>query len=308
MSGNSATRGSIRPIEGGRRSVLLFRVRDIALVSSIVAATVLSVRPLQADPPARPKHAARLVLQPFDGDPIVLKVYGQRVKEDGRLRFVGSIDRRDGEVLAHWNLVCDPNPHGGASIEGVYEIVGPFDGSISLELQLDPIVEGLVALKTNAMMRAQTEEAGVVIALPAGEAAWSVLVDGRPAVRHGQGPFSLERRSPGVTNPRTWQSGEEEYDEPTVLKEARDTLAIRARCILEEGRSVMFNGRVELVGDPVNFRFREELDSETADSRIPRRPGSISIVVPGAGNGVRRGSGSPNKQPAVIRPTKREGD
>ena len=283
-------------------------VRDIAWTVLIAAAMMTWLRPVHAEPPLRPGQTARVVIEQAAGEPIVLELPGQRIKEDGRLRFVGSIDRGGEESMVQWNFVCDPNPNGGASIEGVFEIVGAFDGSIRLELPLDPIVDGLVALKTNATMRAQTNEAGVAISIPAGESAWSVLVDRLPVIRHGQGRFSIERRSAGVTSPRTWSSGEEEFDDPIVVKQARDTLAIRACCTLAEGRSVMFTGKVQLIGDPENFRFREELALEESDSWIPRRSGGISIIVPGAGNGGRRGPRTTNKPPAVVRPSIRGED
>ena len=252
----------------------------------------------------RPDQMARVVLDQRDQDSLVLRVQGERIKSDGRLRFVGSIDRPEGGLLVHWNLVCDPNPNGEASIDGIFEIVGPFDGSIRLDLPLNPVVDGPVALKTNASMRARSEDGGVAISVPAGESAWSVVVDGRYAIRQGTGPFSIERRSAGVTKARSWSVGENELNEPVIMKEAHDSISLRTACALEPGCSVIFTGKVRMVGDPSNFRYRDEVEDTSEDSFIPRRPGSISIIVPGTGSRGRSGTSRPNKQPAVVRPSK----
>jgi hypothetical protein len=281
------------------------RVRNI-WVSALAATIMLPGLSAHADDTAtvRPDQMARVVLDQRDRDPLVLTVQGERIKADGRLRFVGSVDRPEGGLLVHWNLVCDPNPNGEASIEGIYEIVGPFDGSIRLDLPLNPLVDGPVALKTHAAMRAKSDTAGVAISVPSDDCAWSVVVDGRFAVRHGAGPFSIERQSAGVTKARHWSIGEDQRSEPEILKQAHDSIGLRSSCVLEPGCSVIFTGQVRMVGDPSNFRYRDEVESGLEDSFIPRRPGSISIVVPGTGSRGRSGTNRPNKQPAVVRPSK----
>jgi hypothetical protein len=288
-------------------------VRDIGLLvllatcmlpaTSVRADETVAIRPDETAA-TRPDQMARLVLDQRDRDPLVLTVQGERIKSDGRLRFVGSVDRPEGGLLVHWNLVCDPNPNGEASIEGTYEIVGPFDGSIRLDLPLNPVIDGPVALKTSAVMRAKSDAAGVAISIPSNDCAWSVVVDGRFAVRHGSGPFSIERRSAGVTKARHWSVGEDDRSEPEILPQAHDSIGIRSSCVLEPGCSVVFDGKVRMVGDPSNFQYRDEVERGLEDSFIPRRSGSISIIVPGTGSGGRSRTNRPNKQPAVVRPSK----
>jgi hypothetical protein len=273
--------------------------RSIRLLVTFATASMVGFSSAGDGPPPRPEHMARVVLDQDGMEQLVLTVHGQRIK-DGRLRFVGSVDRPEGGLLVHWDLLCDPNPHGSASIDGVYDVVGPFNGSIRLDLPLDPIVKGQVALQATSSMRARSDEDGVAFAVGSGESAWSVVVDGRTVLRHGRGPFSIERRTAGVTGTRTWSTGEAEHEAPVVVEQARDTLSIRSSCILEPGCSVSYNGRVRLFGDPASFVFREDVASEEDDSVIPRRSGEITIVVPGAGRGsVRR-----NKPPAVVRPSR----
>lgn len=254
-------------------------------------------------PPARPEHKARVVIERQDRDPLVLTVHGERVREDGRLRFVGSVDRPDGGLLVRWDMLCDPNPNGSASIEGTYQLVGPFDGSIRFQLPLNPIVDGPVAFKSEATMRANADRRGVAVSVPRDEYAWSAVLDGRAIIRHGRGPLSIERGSAGVTKAREWSSGVVPGDEPLIVSEAQDRLSIRAACTLSEGASAIFQGRILMVGDPANFRFREPEATEEEASPIPRRDGSISISVPGTGSRGRR-EVRPNKPPAVVRPGK----
>ena len=130
------------------------------------------------------------------------------------------------------------------------------------------------------------------------------MVDGRYAVRHGAGPFSIERRSAGVTKARNWSLGEDERSEPVILKQAHDSIGLRSACTLEPGCSVILTGKVRMVGDPSNYRYRDEVEASSEESFIPRRSGSISIIVPGTGTRGRSGTNRPNKQPAVVRPSK----
>ena len=67
---------------------------------------------------------------------------------------------------------------------------------------------------------------------------------------------------------------------------------------------MIFTGKVRMVGDRSNFRYRDEVEPDPQDSVIPRRSGVISIVVPGTGARGRTGTARPNKQPAVVRPSR----
>jgi hypothetical protein len=283
--------------------------RDIGWTMAIALAIVAVVASASSDHMKRSSGSgdARILVEQADFETIDLKVNGERIKEDGRLRFTGSIARTAEMDLVRWDFACDPNPYGGASIEGAFEVEGPFDGILTIDLPLDPIVEGRVALKSSVTLRAATESPGVLLALGSREAAMNILVDHRSAVRLGQGPLSIERRSAGASSVRRWSSGEDEGEEPTFVEFARDTLSIRVRCVLEEGRSAIYFGRVHLVGDPTDFQFRKDTEQDGKGSVIPRRGGSISISVPGAGQGGTRGRGTGrvNKPPAVIRPSKR---
>lgn len=278
----------------------------LGLMLSLSLSTSTSWASTADDPVSGDHRTARLVIAQPGQETVVLGVRGERMREDGRLRFAGSFDRPDGGSLVRWNLLCDPNPNGEASIEGVYELVGPFEGSVRLELPLNPVVDGPIALKTHAVMRAQRDGRGTAIAIPSGEHAWGVTVDGRLAVKDGAGPLRVERRSAGVTEPRTWSNGELPHEDPVIFARARDHLGLRVACILEAGASAVFTGRVRMVGDSTDFRYRDDLESEQPDSVIPRRSGSISIVVPGTGGRGRQGR--PNKQPAVVRPSRPKRD
>ena len=252
---------------------------------------------------------ARLIVEQVGKPRIIRQLDGRRVPVDGRLRFIGSIEDESGGELARWDFVCDPNPHGGASVEGAFEVEGPFDGVIVLDIPLEPVVKGEVAVKSSLTLRAATEEPGIVLELASREAAMSILVDGKSVIRHGQGPMSMERDAPGATPVRRWSVGEEEAAEPRFVPAINDRLSIKVRSRLAEGRSAIYFGRVHLVGDPADFQLRKDSNG-TGGSIIPRRDGAISISVPGAGKGGSRGK--KNKSPAVIRPSKptrdKEGD
>lgn len=283
--------------------------RDImwTMVAVLASAVVTASASDGHEPRVGERGSARIVVEQADFDRVDLKVNGERIKEDGRLRYTGSIARTAEMDLVRWDFACDPNPYGGASIEGAFEVEGPFDGTLTIDIPLDPIVDGRVALKSSITLRAATEVAGVLLALGSRDAAMSVLIDHQPKVRLGLGPMSIERRSAGASPVQRFSSGEDEGEEPVFVEFARDTLSIRVRCLLEEGRSAIYFGRVHLVGDPEDFRFREDSEADGEESIIPRRSGTISIIVPGAGQGRSRGrsSGRANKPPAVVRPSKR---
>ena len=253
--------------------------------------------------PEHSEHKARVIVERRDLDPLALTVHGRRVAEDGRLRFVGSIDRPDGGAMLHWDLLCDPNPNGGASIEGTFQMVGPFDGSFRLEVPLNPVVAGSVALKAEATLRASADRGGIAIEISRDECAWGVVVDGRAVIRNGCGPLSIERESAGVTKARTWSRGMAPGEDPIIIDRARDRLGMRVACTLAEGASAILEGRIRMIGDPDDFMYRETASEEGSFSPIPRREGGISISVPGSRTRGGRG-GRPNKPKAVVRPSR----
>ncbi|MCH2144413.1 MAG: hypothetical protein MK082_04615 [Phycisphaerales bacterium] len=276
--------------------------RTIRLLVAFLGTSMVGFCPVEDEPPVRSEHRARVVIDQVESVPLILTVHGQRNK-DGRIRFIGSVDREDGALLVHWDLLCDPNPHGSASIDGLFEIVGPFEGSVRLDLPIDPLVEGPVALRTSSSLRARSDAGGVTFAVGPGECAWAALIDGRASVRHGRGPFAIERPTAGVTGTRSWSTGEAP-DEPIVVKAVRDTMSVRTACMLEAGSSAILTGRVQLFGDPANFVFREDVAPELVESTIPRRSNGITIVVPGAGARGQGGSGQINKPSGVVRPSR----
>ena len=284
-------------------------VWDIALATFAVLLSA-AIAPASTDAlqqVIRASGSAQIVVAQDDLDPIRMKVNGERIKKDGRLRYVGSIARSEGVDMVRREFACDSNPYNGASIEGIFEVEGPFTGVLAIDVPLDPIIEGRIAVKSSAVVRVASDTPGVLLSLDSGEAVCSILIDQRESVRLGRGPFSIERRTPGVSSPRSWSVGEEEGEEPAFFDFVRDTLSVRVRCKIEEGRRAVYSARVQLVGDPDDFKFRDELEEKVAeDSIIPRRRGSISISVPGAGKGRSRGRsvGRTNKPPAVVRPSK----
>lgn len=255
-------------------------------------------------------ESARIVIRQDELEPIEMKVNGDRMKQDGRLRFVGSVGRGEESERVRWDFAVDPNPYGGASIEGSFEVEGPFLGTLTFHVPFDPVIDGRVALKSATTLRVASDEPGVLLQLRPNETLSAILVDHQPVIRHGRGPLSIERHDAGVSAPRTWSVGEAEGEEPIFVDGLRKTLSVRVRCVLEEGRRAVYFSRVQLVGDPDDFRFRSETGPLAEESLIPRRNGSISITVPGAASsGVRgRGAGRVNKPPAVIRPSKTERD
>ena len=253
----------------------------------------------------RQTPSARIHVQNHDAPPVSLQVNGERIKGDGRLRYVGSLD--SGEAIAkgvRWTFVCDPNPTGGASMEGRFDVEGPFDGWVMIEMPINPIIDGSAALQLGGSLRARTDHSGVVLTIDPEDHALRFLVDGRSVDEYGRGPFTMHRERAGATTPKSWSTGEkDDRRDPIIVERCHDRLAIRASCRIDAGVEAMFTARIRLVGAPGDFKYREA--EVVADSGIiPRSEDEISISVTGVGKGrsARSRNGTrPNKPSAVVR-------
>ena len=253
----------------------------------------------------RETASARIHVQHRDSTALSLEVNGERIKGDGRLRYVGSIG---GSIeKAHqirWTYLCDPNPNGGASIEGRFDVDGPFDGWVMIEMPLNPIVNGPAALQLAGSLRGRTDHPGVVLSVARDDHALSFLVDDQVVDHFGRGPFTMQRHEAGATAPRGWSTGEKaDRKQPILVEQCRDRLAVRVSCQIDEGVEAVFTARIRLVGGADDFAYRT-LDEDEAGGVIPRADDEISIAVSGAGRG--RGTRSrkgvrPNKPAAVVR-------
>ena len=254
----------------------------------------------------RQTPSARIHVQHRDAPALSLEVNGERIKGDGRLRYVGSIG--ESSKTAHeirWTYVCDPNPNGGASMEGRFDVDGPFDGWVMIEMPLNPVVNGPAALQLAGSLRGKTDHSGVVLSVARNDHALSFLVDEQVIDQYGRGPFTMQRAEAGATAPRTWSTGEKsDRRQPILVERCRDRLAVRISCQIEEGVEAVFTARIRLVGGVDDFAYRD-LEEGDVDGVIPRAEDEISIAVTGVGRG--RGSRSrkgvrPNKPAAVVRP------
>jgi hypothetical protein len=253
----------------------------------------------------RQTPSARIHVQNQDTPPVSVEVNGERIKGDGRLRYVGSLGNRDTDPSGvRWTFVCDPNPTGGASMEGRFDVVGPFDGWVMIEMPLNPVIEGAAALQLGGSLRASTDHPGVVLTIGRDDHALRFLVDDRTVDEYGRGPFTMQRELAGATTPKSWSTGEkDDRRDPIIVARCRDRLAIRASCRIDAGVEAMFTARIRLVGAPGDFRYRETV-LETDAGMIPRSEDEISISVTGVGKGrsarSRKGA-RPNKPSAVVR-------
>ena len=253
----------------------------------------------------RQTPSARIHVQNQEASPVSVEVNGERIKGDGRLRYVGSLgDGTTDSSGVRWTFVCDPNPTGGASMEGRFDVAGPFDGWVMIEMPLNPIIDGATALQLGGSLRARTDHPGVVLTIAPDDHALRFLVDDRMVDEYGRGPFTMQRELAGATTPRSWSTGEkDDRRDPIIVDRCRDRLAIRASCRIEAGVEAMFTARIRLVGAAGDFRYRETA-AETDPGMIPRSEDEISISVTGVGKGRSarsRNGARPNKPSAVVR-------
>ena len=263
---------------------------------------------------ARQTETARIHIQNGASPVLALEVNGERIKGDGRLRYVGSIGGSDESMHEiRWTCVCDPNPNGGASIEGRFDVDGPFDGWVMIEMPLNPVVDGPVALQLAGSLRGRSSEPGVVLTIARDDHALAYYVDDEVVDRYGRGPFTMQRQQAGATAPRAWSTGEKgDHTQPILVDRCRDRIAVRVSCRIDAGVEAVFTARMRLVGKQEDFAYRElEEDGVPSGGLIPRAGEEISIAVSGAsrGRGGRSRSGArPNKPAAVVRPVPASSD
>lgn len=233
--------------------------------------------------------------------PLSFRTNGERIRGDGRIRHVGSLG--PGPTTGRgirWTALSDPNPSGGATLEVRLEVQGPFEGTVRLEMPVDPYVRGPVALQCDGSLRGRTDRAGVVVSVPRGEQALTLLVDGRVRGRFGAGPLLVARAAPGAAPPRSWSIGSPaDPREPLLVPECLHHLAWRACGRVEPGATGVFTGRLRMLGDPSDFVHRART-VERHPGLVPRSEERVSITVTGRGNRA-RGGARPNKPAAVVR-------
>ncbi|MEE2681890.1 MAG: hypothetical protein VX641_05910 [Planctomycetota bacterium] len=277
---------------------------------------VLSVMPLNGQDvePGRQTSAARIHIQQGTDPVLALEGTGERIKGDGRLRCVGSIGDSGADAHAiRWTFLCDPNPHGGASIEGRFDVEGPFDGWVMIEMPVNPVVDGPVALQLAGSLRGRTCRPGVVFSVARQDHALIYHVDDAVIGHYGRGPFTMQRAQAGATAPRLWSTGEKgDRVPPVLLAGCHDRLAVRLSGRIPAGAEAVFTARMRLVGKPEDFIVREtEPGRSRADGVIPRVDDAVSISVSGASrgrSGRSLGGARPNKPAAVVRPVPAAGE
>ena len=281
---------------------------SFAVHGLLVIATVLlgggAVPPPPAPDPVPGPRDLLIEVAARDADVRAFRSNGERIRGDGRVRHVGAL--RAGETTGRgirWTALCDPNPSGGATLEVRLEIEGPFEGTVRLEMPVDPRVEGPVVLQCDGSLRGRTDRAGVVVSVPRGEQALTLLVDGRVRGRFGPGPLVLARAAPGATPPRSWSIGSPgDLREPLVVPACLHHLAWRACGRVEPGATGVYTGRLRMLGDSSDF-VRRARTAEPLPGLVPRSEERVSITVTGRGNRA-RGGVRPNKPAAVVRSTR----
>ncbi len=271
----------------------------VALVAGVLGGGSVADPPA-SDPLSGPPHLLIEVLA-RDAAPQSFRTNGERIRGDGRLRHVGALEAGDATGRGiRWTVLCDPNPSGGATFEVRLELEGPFEGAVRLEMPVDPYVRGPVVLQCDGSLRGRTDRAGVVVSVPRGEQALTLLVDGRVRARFGPGPLVVARAAPGAAPPRSWSIGSpEDPSEPLVVPECLHHLAWRACARVESGATGVFTGRLRMLGDPSDFVHRVRT-AEAVPGLVPRSEERVSITVAGRGNRS-RGGARPNKPAAVVR-------
>ena len=282
----------------GIRSIMMFAgLWFVVATSSASNPTIPLDRPASA--PSR--ISTTMIFQVDDGKPRRLPVEGV-VAKDG-IRFQGTRRVQDLDLVLAWDWTADLDPRGGgARVAGVLALLNDTGEErrfeVRVDFPLDPLIADASRIGGTVRATLVMNEGGGRIDLPAGEALFSALIDGKTVRRLHPGPFSMGGAQAGTTvADASFGAPYPSFETPAI----RDAVGMVNRFSLSGGDQVQFRCELNIAGDPANFirrRSTEPVRIEDVDDRIvidvdgrTRRKtsrGSVSRNEPATGKGGRR--------------------
>lgn len=220
-----------------------------------------------------------LIFRVDDGELRRLPVEGVATREG--IRFRGTRRVEDLDVVLAWDWIADLDPRGGgARVLGTFGLLNDSERErrfeVRVDFPLDPLIADASRLGGTVRATLVMDEDGGRVDLPAGEALFSVLLDGRDVRRLHAGPFAMGGAVAGTA------VADASFGAPYPSHEASgidDALGIRNRFQLSAGDQLQFRCDLAVAGDPSNFIRRRPCDPV----RIEERDDRLVIDVDGRG-------------------------
>ncbi|MCP4835885.1 MAG: hypothetical protein GY895_14115 [Phycisphaera sp.] len=225
------------------------------------------------------RMSTTMVFRVDGGEPRRLPVEGVSSK-DG-MRFQGTRRVEDLGVVLAWDWIADLDPRGGgARIVGTFGLLNDTDREREFEVRvdfpLDPLIADASRLGGTVRATLVMNDDGGRVELPAGDALFSVLIDGKVVRRLHAGPFAMGGGDSGTAvADASFGAPYPSYETPAI----NDALGIRNRFGLSARDQVQFRCELTVAGDPADFIRRRPTDPV----RIQDRDDRLVIDVDGRG-------------------------
>lgn len=225
------------------------------------------------------RTSTTMVFKVDGGEPRRFPVEGTSTK-DG-IRFQGTRRVEDLGVVLAWDWLADLDPRGGgARIIGTFGLLNDADREREFEVRvdfpLDPLIADASRLGGTVRATLVMDDDGGRVELAAGDALFSVLIDGKVVRRLHSGPFAMGGADSGTAvADASFGAPYPSYETPAI----NDAIGIRNRFGLSARDQVQFRCELAVTGDPADFIRRRP----TVPVRIHDRDDRLIIDVEGRG-------------------------
>ena len=267
---------NVDPLVRARRKRGMIAIRYIMILVglALVGTTSLASNPtIPLDRPAAvpSRVSTTMIFRVGDGKPRRLPVEGV-VAKDG-IHFRGTRRVEELDLVLAWDWTADLDPRGGgARVAGVLALLNDTSEErrfeVRVDFPLDPLIADASRLGGTVRATLVMNQGGGRVDLPAGEALFSALIDGKTVRRLHPGPFSMGGAQAGTTvADASFGAPYPSFETPAI----HDAIGMMNRFSLSGGDQVQFRCELNIAGDPENFirrRSTEPVRIEDNDDRI----------------------------------------